>query len=96
MSEPLHWVMASSQVTNVDDGSGRLLTLAVCDMSDGGEGAGWKWTAVSHPSNGREWMAGRGLGYPDPISARKAAEYWLSVTREQNAIRAALEAEAQS
>ena len=96
MSEPLHWVMASSQVTGVDDGAGRTLTFTVSDMSDGGESSGWKWTAVSYPANGREWMAGRGLGYPDPISARKAAEYWLSVTREQNALRVALEAEAQS
>ena len=96
MSEPLHWVMASSQVTGVDDGAGRTLTFTVSDMSDGGESSGWKWTAVSYPANMFPVTLGEGTGYPDPISARAAAEYWLSVTREQNALRAALEAEAQS
>ena len=96
MSEPLHWVMASSQATNVDDGSGRVLAFTIHDFRDTGESSGWKWVAESQRVEGGRWTVARGAGYPDPISARKAAEYWLEVTREQNALRAALEAEAPS
>ena len=93
MSESLHWVMASSRVANVDDGSGRKLSFSVYDgQAESSEYPGWRWIASAE---GRG-SAARGMGYPDPISARAAAEYWLSVTREQNALRAALEAEGQS
>lgn len=93
MSESLHWVMASSQVTGVDDGGGRELSFEVYDgRAESSEYTGWRWIASD---KGRRPVA-RGMGYPDPISARKAAEYWLTVTREQNALRVALEAEVAS
>jgi hypothetical protein len=91
MSESLHWVMASSEVRRLDDGEGNTLDLVVyTECADGGK---WRWAASVGSG---EFRIAHGFGYPDPISARKAAEYWLSVTREQNAMRAALEAEAQS
>ena len=92
MSEPLNWVMASSQVTGVDDGSGEEIDLVVSRSSDGT----WSWIARRERRNMFPVTLGEGAGYPFPISARAAAEYWLEVTREQNGIRAALEAEAQS
>lgn len=93
MSEPLHWVMASCALYRVPDGRGGLLDVEVSRFRNE-----WAWSAIPHgapPVNHMTPIA-NGTGYPDPISARTAAEYWLSATREQNAIRAALEAEAQS
>lgn len=91
MSEPLNWVMASSEARRLDDGAGGTVDLAV--YIDPTYRAGWGWAA----SRGKdEYRIAVGGGYPDPVSARTAAEYWLTVTREQNAMRAALESEAQS
>lgn len=91
MGESLNWVMASSEVRRLDDGAGGTVDLAV--YTDPTDRVGWRWVA----SRGKdEYRIAVGSGYPDPSSARTAAEYWLTVTREQNAMRAALESEVAS
>lgn len=89
-----HWVMASCRLPQTPDGRGGLLTVAVSGYRDL-----WEWGAAPYdprePGRPQSEIAG-GKGYPDPISARIAAEYWLTVTREQNAMRAALESEVAS
>lgn len=92
MSE-FHWVMASSALYREPDGRGGLFDVLVSNSN-----AGWKWSAIRSGVSLEfyEMPEGCGHGFPDPISARTAAEYWLTVTREQNALRAALESEVES
>lgn len=91
MSEPLDWVMASSEVRQLDDGCGGTVDLAV--YTDPTDRPGWRWVATIGKD---QYRIAVGSGYPDPSSARTAAEHWLTVTREQNAMRAALESEVAS
>lgn len=82
------WIMASSQMRNVDDGYGNKLVITVDSVRVSRRRELWRWTADTSDSNTdnpfRDGVAG-GNGYPDPLSARAAAEHWLTVHRESAA-----------
>lgn len=74
----MDWKMASSEIENVDDGRGGLLSMVVYR---GAESDGWRWSVGRQGADAYVPPVGIGRGYPCADTARAGAEQWLAAYR---------------